>query len=511
MNCRLNTTIHTSCSKPIGPGLVSGDFLVVAGTSKEGGPLCPAQTPPSGCKCDGKVNWLKLRYMAKTAARIKVVQKDGKVVFDRCVQPNGVFDFRGKDKKNTLGTEIKIYVSCRLNATIHTSCSKPIGPGLVAGSFLVVEGTSRNGGKLCPMPGTVASKCKPCEDDDPECDHEDGDTAPCDTSKIVVGDTLLITLTVTANMPTDRVVEVRDYLDSCLEFLSADKGGTYVGSGHFVRWSVPVSEGPSVTKLHLRVKITELPNGDNGECPEGWNKSDCVELVVWNASTSSCDPNRHRERNREQNQGSGQHRERNRERNRCGGCCTPEPEKGILKNCACINCEPPEPEIKILKSGRKICPTGPCGRCDGKVNRLRLRYTGTVANASVKVVQKKVDGPVFTGTVQPGGEFDFRGTDKKDTLGTEISIYVNGQLNAKIHTSCSQPIGPGLQKGDFLVVAGTSRNGGALRPLQRRWRVRGRGLRHLEDLRGGRHRVHPEDRGQEPARGSSRAGPRLPR
>lgn len=36
-----------------------------------------------------------------------------------------------------------------LNAKIHTSGSKPIGPGLVSGDFEVVEGYSRNGGKLC--------------------------------------------------------------------------------------------------------------------------------------------------------------------------------------------------------------------------------------------------------------------------------------------------------------------------------------------------------------------------
>ena len=35
-----NTQIHTSCSEAIGPGLVFGDFLVIAGASRIGGPLC---------------------------------------------------------------------------------------------------------------------------------------------------------------------------------------------------------------------------------------------------------------------------------------------------------------------------------------------------------------------------------------------------------------------------------------------------------------------------------------
>ena len=35
------TTIHTSCSQDIGPGMVFGSFLVVSGESKDGGLLCP--------------------------------------------------------------------------------------------------------------------------------------------------------------------------------------------------------------------------------------------------------------------------------------------------------------------------------------------------------------------------------------------------------------------------------------------------------------------------------------
>jgi hypothetical protein len=58
------------------------------------------------------------------------------------------------------------------------------------------------------------------------------------------------------------------------------------------------------------------------------------------------------------------------------------------------------------------------------------------------------------------------GIDKNGTLGTEISLYVNGILNAKMHTSCSKPIGPGLVQGDFLVIDGASRNGGLLCPAE---------------------------------------------
>ena len=82
------------------------------------------------------------------------------------------------------------------------------------------------------------------------------------------------------------------------------------------------------------------------------------------------------------------------------------------------------------------------------------------------IVVKQKDGTVvFSGSVDGGSEFSFSGTDKKGTLGTEISIFIEGNLNTKIHTSCSVPIGPGLEAGHFTVVAGSSRNGGALCPI----------------------------------------------
>jgi len=50
-------------------------------------------------------------------------------------------------------------------------------------------------------------------------------------------------------------------------------------------------------------------------------------------------------------------------------------------------------------------------------------------------------------------------------LGSEISIFVDGELNTKIHTSCSRPIGPGQISGDFEVIEGYSLRGGRICPL----------------------------------------------
>lgn len=107
---------------------------------------------PTDCGCEGKVTSLTLRYMGDSTAHIKVVQKkDGAVVFDGDVAAGASFSFDGADRKGTLTTEIYLFVNGKLNTSIHTSCSQPIGPGLVSGDFEVVSGSSRGFATLCPV------------------------------------------------------------------------------------------------------------------------------------------------------------------------------------------------------------------------------------------------------------------------------------------------------------------------------------------------------------------------
>jgi len=82
-------------------------------------------------------------------------------------------------------------------------------------------------------------------------------------------------------------------------------------------------------------------------------------------------------------------------------------------------------------------------------------------------VQQKKGKRVYTGHVRPGDEINLVGANKDGTLGTEITLYVEGKFHTKIDTSCAQPIGPGLERGDFEVVDGASRNGGKLCPLKK--------------------------------------------
>jgi hypothetical protein len=117
--------------------------------------------PPVECgACDGKITTLTLQYLGDAAAHVEVIAKRGgngdDVVHSGVVQPGGTFTVVGPASGNggfagTLGTEINIYTDGDWDAFLHTSCSAPVGPGTIVGSFMVVEGASKNGGALCPM------------------------------------------------------------------------------------------------------------------------------------------------------------------------------------------------------------------------------------------------------------------------------------------------------------------------------------------------------------------------
>ena len=153
---------NTSCSEEIGPGLVSSDFEIVEGFSRNGGRLCatsdgdPDSEEPSCGECDGQVSSLTLRYVGEEGSLIEVRQQfrgQRVLVFEGSVEPGEAFSFMGLNRQGTLGAKIWVYVDGTLDATFDTSCSAEIGPGAVQGYLEVVEGFSRNGGRLCAASG----------------------------------------------------------------------------------------------------------------------------------------------------------------------------------------------------------------------------------------------------------------------------------------------------------------------------------------------------------------------
>ena len=114
---------------------------------------------------------------------------------------------------------------------------------------------------------------------------------------------------------------------------------------------------------------------------------------------------------------------------------------------------------------------GECGPCAGKARHLTFRYLG-YTSVLVRIERKAGgdSGVIFEGSVAPDGTFSVFGPEGgkggfAGTLGTEITIFVEGVQHVTIHTSCSQPLGPGQVWGDFLILAGSSKNGGPFCPL----------------------------------------------
>jgi len=141
---------------------------------------CKDMPPPPKCEpCKGGVAELTLRYIGqepnvqvtvkgdakknskknskKKSKKQKQSKKNSKKgnglpIFDGQVSMGGEFNFSGDPEKCALPKNITICVDGRDVATIHTSCSKPIGPGMIFGPFEVTYARSCEGGDICPVP-----------------------------------------------------------------------------------------------------------------------------------------------------------------------------------------------------------------------------------------------------------------------------------------------------------------------------------------------------------------------
>jgi len=152
--------IHTSCSLPIGPGMVFGDFTVLSGES-QAGPLCDATgetqggdeddtEDPDSCECAGGATELVFQYKGAADAEVGVVQRKlGELLYQDTTSTDGLVAVSGTWRDGKLGNEILIFVDGELDQTIHTSCSEPLIVGTMYGDFLLVAGASARGGEFC--------------------------------------------------------------------------------------------------------------------------------------------------------------------------------------------------------------------------------------------------------------------------------------------------------------------------------------------------------------------------
>lgn len=98
-----------------------------------------------------------------------------------------------------------------------------------------------------------------------------------------------------------------------------------------------------------------------------------------------------------------------------------------------------------------------CG-CDGGVFSLTMQYTGS-NQSNIEVFEKKNMNRIYTGTVDPDGEFTITGGSKKDgRFDNTIYFYVDGVKNTEMHVSCSVDIEAGDIYDDFVIISGISKN-----------------------------------------------------
>jgi hypothetical protein len=149
------TSFHTSCSQPIAPGLQFGPFLALEVSSKDNGPACPIDS--NACnECEGGVTAMTLEFQGSDEVFVEVYeeghyQHDHDQYFAGFVSPGESFSFIGDGDDNKLAKDTAIAVNGIEVLDFHTSCSQPIGPGLLLGEFLVTAAESKDNGKICPL------------------------------------------------------------------------------------------------------------------------------------------------------------------------------------------------------------------------------------------------------------------------------------------------------------------------------------------------------------------------
>lgn len=104
---------------------------------------------------------------------------------------------------------------------------------------------------------------------------------------------------------------------------------------------------------------------------------------------------------------------------------------------------------------------GNCDECKGGVLAMSLVNEGP--GGFVEVLEDDGD-LLFSGDVASGETFTFTGVGS-EKMNNGIAVLVDGVEDAAIHTSCSQPLGPGLVFGSFRVVSVKSKDNGLVCPL----------------------------------------------
>jgi hypothetical protein len=125
-------------------------------------------------------------------------------------------------------------------------------------------------------------------------------------------------------------------------------------------------------------------------------------------------------------------------------------------------------KLKAKMAAGELFEEDTCAACKGGVTKLTFKNLIPVQAVEVVVYDDpspKPDRILFQGTLKPDDVFTIVPRPGQNDFHNDICIYVNGAFNTEIHTSCSEPIGPGAVYGDFLITDGRSKDNGLMCPL----------------------------------------------
>ena len=106
-------------------------------------------------------------------------------------------------------------------------------------------------------------------------------------------------------------------------------------------------------------------------------------------------------------------------------------------------------------------PIAGCAPCAGGLISLTFRYNGFLLPALVTA--EDGNGPIQTFVVPSGGTFTVTGSMPDDKFASNfLNLRILGFVNASFATNCGTPVFVGSDFGDFTVMAGQSKGGGAI-------------------------------------------------
>ena len=118
--------------------------------------------------------------------------------------------------------------------------------------------------------------------------------------------------------------------------------------------------------------------------------------------------------------------------------------------------------VASIQALSQCCPDSTdCGVCSGGLTSITLRYNG--ASRALITVDESLGSTVYNDSVSSGGIFSFSGTTILTGLFLgNVNIFVNGDSEVTIGTSCANVPNIGDDIGDFTFMAAESLGGTAL-------------------------------------------------